>query len=273
MAKIVWLASYPKSGNTWLRAFLHNYITQATAPHSINALTDFSVSECNAAFFAKYDPRPAAEYSTQDVQRLRPLVHQDLTSLHDDLVFVKTHNAALALHDVPLCTPAVTAGAVYLVRDPRDVAISYAQYTGQSIDQVIAFMAKTGAANRGTGAQVFEFLSSWSRHVGSWTQSRFHHVARYEDMLEKPAGTFGGIIRFLGDDPDPARLARAISFSNFETLSGQEGEHGYAANAPGASAKFFRAGKSGQWQNILTAPQIKRIETDHAAVMRRFFYL
>jgi hypothetical protein len=250
---------------------LHNYITQGAAPHSINALTAFSASECSAAFFEKYDPRPAAEYSTQDVQRMRPQVHQDLTRLHDDLVFVKTHNAALALHDVPLCTPAVTAGAVYLVRDPRDVAISYAQYTGQSIDSIIAFMGKTGAANRSTGVQVFEFLSSWSRHVESWTQSKFHHVARYEDMLEKPAETFGGIIRFLGDDPDPLRLAKAISFSNFETLSGQEDTHGYVANAPGA--RFFRVGKAGQWRKILTPLQIKRIEADHGAVMRRFFYL
>jgi hypothetical protein len=109
MGKLVWLASYPKSGNTWLRAFLHNYILQPDQPHDINALGDLSVSESTAAFFNKYDSRPAGTYTTNDVQRMRPLVHADFTGFHPDLVFVKTHNAALSFHDVPLCMPSPPA--------------------------------------------------------------------------------------------------------------------------------------------------------------------
>ncbi len=58
MGKIVWLASYPKSGNTWLRAFLHNYIKQPAEPQDINRLTEFSASEAAAAFFRKYEENP-----------------------------------------------------------------------------------------------------------------------------------------------------------------------------------------------------------------------
>jgi hypothetical protein len=274
MGKIVWLASYPKSGNTWLRAFLHNFIRQPAMPHSINRLHELSASECNAVFFKKYDARPASQYSTRDVQRMRPLVHEDLTRLHDDLVFIKTHNACLDFHDVPLCTPAVTAGAIYIVRDPRDVAISYSSYTGLGIDAVIGFMGETNAANRSTDRQVFEFLSSWSNHVASWMGQKRKIVVRYEDLLAEPETAFGKVVRFLGgDDPVPERLRRAVAFSSFNALATQEAAEGYVANAPGSASAFFRQGQTGQWRDVLSAAQIGRIEMDHAVMMKRFGYI
>ncbi|MDR3520245.1 MAG: sulfotransferase domain-containing protein [Acidocella sp.] len=273
MGKIVWLASYPKSGNTWLRVFLHNYITQPEAPYSINALTDFTAVESTAAFFAPYDARPASTFSTADVQRMRPKVHAYLTKLHEDLVFIKTHNAALKIHDVELCTTAVSAGAVYIVRDPRDVAVSYARYTGQSIDQTIAFMGKQGAANRSTDVQVFEYLSSWSAHVQSWIVRPKSLVVRYEDLKADPVKAFGTVVHFLGDDANPARLEKAIEFSGFDVVAGQERMEGYQAHTPGAAAAFFREGKAGAWREVLTAAQVAQIETDHGAMMRRFGYI
>jgi hypothetical protein len=274
MGKIVWLASYPKSGNTWLRAFLHNYITQPATPHSINRLHELSASECNAVFYRKYDPRPASQYSTRDVQRMRPAVQEDLTRLHDDLVFIKTHNARLNFHDVPLCTPAVTAGAIYIVRDPRDVAISYSAYTGLGIDAVIGLMGEKNAAIQSTDTQVFEFLSSWSNHVTSWMGQAKKILVRYEDLLAEPETAFGKVVRFLGDEhPSQERLRRAIEFSSFGALSTQEAADGYAANAPNSAAAFFRQGRAGQWREILSAAQIERIETDHAATMKRFAYI
>jgi hypothetical protein len=275
MGKIVWLASYPKSGNTWLRAFLHNYIAEPETPYSINRLVDFSASEANALFYQRYDKRPAATWSIADVQRMRPSVHRDLTRLHPDLVFVKTHNACLQVHDIPLCTPDATEAAIYILRDPRDIAISYSAYTGQSLDQIIAFMNKAQAANRGTAAQVFEFLGSWSSHVESWTRqnTRKTLILRYEDLLAHPLEHFAKVIDFLGGPPEPARLARAIEFSNFQTLASQEASQGYTANAPTANSPFFRIGQSGQWPSALSMTQRKQIEIDHQAVMQKFLYL
>jgi hypothetical protein len=238
VGKIVWLASYPKSGNTWLRAFLHNYIAAPETPYSINRLIDLSASEANALFYERYDKRPASGYSIADVQRMRPSVHRDLTKLHEDLVFVKTHNACVSVHGIPLCTPEITAGAIYVLRDPRDVAVSYSAYTGQSLDQIIAFMNKSQAANRGTAAQIFELLGSWSMHVESWARQddRKTLLLRYEDMLERPGESFGKVIAFLGGAAEPERLARAIGFSSFPALAAQEEADGYAANAPGSAS-------------------------------------
>ena len=270
MGKLVWLASYPKSGNTWVRAFLHNYIANNRTPHSINQLVDISVSECAAAFFGP----PGRIISPREAQALRPQVHRQLTKLHDDLVLVKTHNANLTLHDTPLCTPEVTAGAIYIVRDPRDVALSYAAFTGKSVDEIIDFMAHEGAANESDATQVFELLSSWSRHAVSWVAAPNRLLVRYEDLLADPERGFGRIIRFLGaanDKPDIERLRRAISFSNFATLSRQEEQEGYRAGSR-AGEKFFRVGRAGQWRQKLSRVQAAAIWAAHYDIMEKFGY-
>jgi hypothetical protein len=274
MGDLVWLASYPKSGSTWLRAFLHNYIREPAAPYDINSLMDLSIGDVGASLYRGHDPRPAEDYAVADVQRMRPLVHRDLTRLHPDLVFVKTHNAALAVEGVPLVTPEVTAGAIYIVRDPRDVAVSFAHHTGRSIDQMIAFMADPEASARGTANTVFERYASWSIHVRTWTRNPSPRllVIRYEDMLARPAEIFGGVIRFLGQDPPPDRLARAIAFSAFAELSGQERARGFAERPAEAVSSFFRAGRAGGWRDVLTPAQAGRIARDHPAMMRHFGY-
>lgn len=267
MGKIVWLASYPKSGNTWVRAFLHNYIVNEQTPHSINELADFSVAECAASF---YGP-DAALLSDAEVQQRRPAVHERLTELHTDLVFVKTHNARGVVHGVPLCTPAFTAGAVYITRDPRDVALSYAAYTGKSIDEIIDFMAAAMAANATDTRQVFELLGSWSDHVLSWVGADKRLLVRYEDLLAEPQRYFARIIRFLGTGAvDEARLRRAIAFSGFDVLSGQEAAEGY--RAAGSARVFFRAGKVAQWREQLSPAQAARIEAVHGMVMKQLGY-
>lgn len=270
MGKLVWLASYPKSGNTWVRAFLHNYIANAQTPHSINNLIDVSVAECAMAFFGT----PGEILSPQETQLLRPRVHAQLTKLHDDLVFVKTHNANLNVHDIPLCTPEVTAGAIYIVRDPRDVALSYAAFTGKSVDEIISFMANEGAANASNGTQVFELLSSWSRHALSWVAAPHRLLVRYEDLLADPSRGFARIIRFLGaagTEPDPKRLQRAINFSSFSNLAHQEELDGYRAGSQ-TGEKFFRAGKAGQWRDELSAAQSSAIWAAHHTIMEKFGY-
>jgi hypothetical protein len=274
MGKIVWLASYPKSGTTWLRAFLHNFLRPQDRPYDINRLNEFCESENDAALYHRYDPRSPRQYSLADVQRLRPLVHRDLTRAFPDLVFVKTHNAVLLVEGVPLLTPAVTAGSIYVVRDPRAVAVSYSHHLGLPIDETIAFMANDAAAAGNDDTHVFERLAGWSSHVLSWTQHPNPRalVLRYEDMATDPLRSFGNVVRFLGREPPPDRLERAVQFSRFEILQEQERRSGFVER-PTATAAFFREGRTDGWRDVLTPAQMARIERDHAAQMRRFGYL
>jgi hypothetical protein len=274
MGAIIWLASYPKSGNTWLRAFLHNLLRNPQEGYDINRLDDFTLGESSYGWYRLFDPRPLEAYSTAEVAALRPKVHRHLTTLFPDSVFVKTHCAVMEDHGVPTVTSEATAGAFYVVRNPLDVAVSYAHHLGAELDDIIAYMATPRSQTPASNGHVHELLGSWSEHVESWTAKpgRGLHVVRYEDMLERPQATFGAIVKFLGLKPPRERLERAINRSSFRVLQEQERRHGFKERGEKAE-RFFREGKSGQWRKALTPEQVERIVAAHAEQMRRFGYL
>ena len=274
MGAIIWLASYPKSGNTWLRAFLHNLLRNPEEGYDINKLDDFTLGESAYGWYRHFDERPLEAYTEAEVAALRPKVHRHLTTLFPDSIFAKTHCAVMEDHGFPTVTFDVTAGAIYVVRNPLDVAISYSHHLGASIDDIIGYMAKARAQVPASNNHVHELLGSWSEHVESWTSkpSAALHVIRYEDMLMKPQTAFSGIVRFLGLKPPRQRLERAIARSSFRVLQVQERRHGFKEKGEFAD-RFFREGKAGQWRKLLTPEQIDRVVSAHAEQMKRFGYL
>src|SRR5262249_35080397 len=146
MGALLWLASYPKSGNTWMRSFLHNFLRNPDRSYDINKMSDFTLGESQVVWYQKFDPRPGSQYTKDEVRQLRPRVHRAMTESYPDSVFVKTHNALIADDGAPLVTLDVTAGAIYIVRSPLDVAISYADHIGQSVDRTIEAMNTRGAS-------------------------------------------------------------------------------------------------------------------------------
>ncbi|MSP82256.1 MAG: sulfotransferase domain-containing protein [Alphaproteobacteria bacterium] len=274
MGKLIWLASYPKSGNTWLRAFLHNLLRNPNEPYDINRLTDFTIQESIARWYEGLDPRPVVELALEDVARLRPLAQKRIADSRPDLVLVKTHNMMAAEAGHPLINMAVTAGAIYLVRNPLDIVLSYADHLGQSIDETIELMARTGARTGNVPGWVSEVVGSWSEHVESWTSAAHPAllVVRYEDLLANASATFGAIVKFLKVPAPPERLQRAIRQSSFKVLQGQEEAKGFKERSR-SQAYFFRAGKAGSWQTELSPDQVARIVGVHREQMARFRYV
>ena len=275
MGKILWLASYPRSGNTWLRAFLHNLLRNPAEPYDINRLQDFTLLENDARWYRRFDPRPLTQLTKEEVAALRPKVHEAMTRASPDTVFVKTHNAVMEDRGQPLISLPLTAGAIYVVRNPLDVALSYAAQFGVSVDQAIDAMTHSGTqsiANQENFA--YEVFGSWTENVESWTAKPNPGllVLRYEDMLEAPETTFGRVVAFLGLPPDPARLRRAISHSTFDRLRGQEQQRGFRERSL-KSERFFREGRAGQWRTGLKPRQIDRLVQSCDQQMTRFGYL
>lgn len=272
MSSIIWLASYPKSGNTWLRAFLANYLADAQAPVDINAFAQYSLADNQIRPYRELSGLSAP--TEADINRLRPRVHAGYAASGPGVVLVKTHNAIARLDGVPTITPEVTAGALYVIRHPCDVAISFADHYGITIDAAIRTLNADNAATLPGDKVTFQFLSSWSQHVTGWTRAQGlrRHVLRYEDMAARPDETFAAVVRFLKLPVDPDRLARAIRFSSFDELSAQEARHGYIEGSRKAE-RFFRAGKSGGWRTVLSEGQMAAIETRHRAVMSEYGYL
>jgi len=273
MGAIIWLASYPKSGNTWMRAFLHNLLLDPKEPVNINSLGNFCMGEEKAEYYNYFDPRPLTTMTTKEVTSLRPKVHQLLTKSFPDSVFVKTHNYLGELEGVPLVTMECTAGAIYLVRNPLDLTVSFSNHFGVSIDETIETLADAGSGTPTTDLIARQVYNSWSVNVKSWTQNPFPtlHVVRYEDMAEKPVETFGELAKFLGLNPPQERLMRAISNSSFEALKAQEDERGFVERSQ--YSRFFRSGRAGQWKDVLSDEQVKRIVSDHREQMERFGYV
>ena len=92
MGALIWLASYPKSGNTWTRAFLHNLLKNPDKPADINQLNQFCLGEDRAELYRQFTDRPLTELTPAEVSAIRPKVHELLTHSFPDSVFVKTHN-------------------------------------------------------------------------------------------------------------------------------------------------------------------------------------
>ena len=168
----------------------------------------------------------------------------------------------------------MTAGAIYIVRNPLDVAISFAHHLGLSVDETIAIMGRQNAEMEVSEEVVHEVLGSWSQHVSSWTRKphRTIYVMRYEDMLAEPERTFGALARHLLIAPTPAQLADAIDRSSFDKLRAQEKTDGFREKSKKAE-RFFREGRAGQWKEILTPQQVAKIAKDHGDQMARFGYL
>ncbi|MDO8837590.1 MAG: sulfotransferase domain-containing protein [Parvibaculum sp.] len=274
MGALVWLASYPKSGNTWMRAFLFNLLRDLPEPADINRLDTFSPSDSARAWYEPFAPRPLERLDMAEVAKLRPAGHRKMTRFLPDPVFVKTHNYLGPWFGVPLHTAEVTAGAVYIVRNPLDLVLSLADHFGMTVEDAIDYIAKPGAGTRLTELYVPQIYMSWSTHVESWTAQprRQLIVLRYEDLLAEPVKQFEALTRFLGIAAGEEKLTRAIRNSSFGVLRAQEEEAGFKERSEKASM-FFRDGRAAQWRDKLTPSQIARIVRDHRKQMERFGYV
>ena len=274
MAGIIWLASYPKSGNTWTRAFLHNLLRNPAQPASVNELDRFCFGDSAAAWYQKLSGRKPTEMTNKEIAELRPKVHEAFTRSSPDSVFVKTHCAMVEAEGVPLITMSASAGAIYILRNPLDVVLSLADHYGLDVDGAIEMMASPVGASPTDERNVFEIYGPWWRHAESWTRAghKMLHVMRYEDMLDKPVKTFGALAGFLGLKPPRDRLEKAIRFSSFKVLAEQERRHGFRERSA-KSARFFRVGKAEQWRQVLSPDQVKRIVDTHRSQMAPYGYI
>ncbi len=277
MSGIYWLASYPKSGNTWLRTFLKNLQEDGHEPVNINELKTGQIAS-SRGWLDEILGFDSADLDADEVDRLRPEVYR--WSLRDDEIgYHKIHDAYTLTRDgEPLVGREATLGALYLVRNPLDVAPSFANHNNSTIDAAIERMgtstAELARVGNGLKHQVRQKLLSWSEHVLSWVDAPDLNVlvVRYEDMLAAPVATFTKAVTFLGFPDDPVRIEKAIRFSDFNILAAQEREQGFKEKPP-KTEYFFRQGKSSDWRDTLSPVQIERIIAEHGEVMARFGYL
>lgn len=275
---IVWLASYPRSGNTWTRNFLNNLLRIVSGRidniNDINAVGEFTLWDISAARFEKQLRKKLTNATRDEIASVRCDVHRQIAQEANGIALVKTHNALVMDRGSPTINFSVTAGAIYIVRNPLDVAISFAHHFDLEIDVAIQRLGRGGIETEVNNRVVYEVYGSWSENVMSWTQKPHPtiYVMRYEDILTAPKETFGGLAQHLLIEASNDQINRAIDLSSFEKAKTQELQHGYIER-PSQSSAFFRVGRAGQWRDLLSEQQVKRIIADHGEQMARFGYL
>ncbi len=277
MSPIVWLASYPKSGNTWLRAFLTNFQSAGGSPTDINRL--IGVDAAARHLFDNVLGVESSDMTYSEIERYRPSLYRQIASGASELVFLKVHDAYTRVWNTePLIPADASKGAIYIVRNPLDVAISLAHHSGLTLDASIDVMADDGFAfsssQQRLNNNLKQRLMSWSGHVLSWLDQDAIpvHLMRYEDTQRDPLKAFSDVLKFVGVNTDIDRICRAIDFSSFAVLQEQERVSGFKERPPNAHL-FFRGGRTGEWREMLTSEQAARVVTHHNVVMRRLGYL
>lgn len=292
MMRTIWLASYPKSGNTWFRMLVANLSAADGQPADINNLPERGSIASARGPFDHLTLIDSGLLTHDEVDCLRPRVYEELArGAQDDeydtpeglppVRFVKVHDAyTLSPNGESLLAGARgAAGAIVIVRDPRDVAPSVAHHFGIGIDNAITFMndraeglcKKTDRQD----AQLRQKIPGWSGHIATWLDQTDIPVCRirYEDLQADTAGTLARALRFAERTATAVEIERAVRLADFAQLRTQELAKGFLeAPRPHADSNFFRRGQAGAWRDELTADQVARIEAEHAPMMQRLGY-
>jgi aryl sulfotransferase len=275
MSAISWLASYPKSGNTWLRIFLASLVSGRAA--DINALQFLGRIASARVGFDQALGIASVDLSFEQQANLRPRAYEIWAADAGRPLYCKTHDAYHSTPSgAPLFPAAATRGAIYVVRDPRAVAVSFASMRAEPIDRAIARMDDPNEMLSGSFDRLHRKLRQrllrWSDHVESWLAAPFPvHLLRYEDMHANPHAAFAAAAAFLGLPHGPAQIHAAIEASSFFRLQELEREAGFVEK-PHRMATFFREGRTDGWRRELTPEQAAHIVAAHGRVMRRLGY-
>jgi hypothetical protein len=222
----------------------------------------------------------SSDLTNAEIEALRPDVYEALSKEATKPIYLKTHDMfRMVAKQQPLISKKATNSILYMVRNPLDIAVSYAKFKNVHIDQAIAEMgsASNSLASSDSNAlkvQVPQLLSTWSNHVLSWTgQTEVPiKVVRYEDLLNDPFHSFLSITEFFEIPHTKKEVELAIEKSRFKRLVADEKLYGFKDKFA-STANFFRKGISGEGELTLSQPQINAIRDEQFEAMKMFDYM
>jgi len=275
---VIWLASYPKSGNTWFRVFLTNLIYESEAPAHINDLAETSIAS-SRKIFDEYTGLSSSDLSFEEIDKLRPEVYRMQSHESNELLFKKVHDKFYFVDkDQALFPPEITQACIYFIRNPLDVAVSFAYHSAKDVQRMVKVLNDSAYAfcdnNDRLPNQLRQILGTWSEHVASWTTQKLIpvHVVRYEDMKQNTFETFKKAVQFIGIKKSDQQIKTAIEKSDFKILAQQEQEKGFKEKMI-KSKSFFRKGEIGDWRNYLDEKMKNEIINNHKTIMKKYGYL
>jgi len=273
VGKIVWIASYPESGAYWFSMFLANLVSGSEVPCSTRERDLIVPAENSATLYQPFFRKPLGEIPMRELAGKRPAIHGELAKRANGFLFLRTNNAALRHFGHLTVTPESTAAAIYIIRNPLDVAAFYGAAKGWTIDRTITLMAQRGRILGKSTKRTYQAVGSWSENVESWTsrvRGRFLCL-RFEDMLDDPELQFSQVIDFLGMKAAPGQIAKASANSISGILEAYR-KAGIRMAPHMSPLELLRSGAALGGKRLLTTQQIAAIAGIHGDQMRRFRY-
>ena len=282
--KIIWITSYPKSGNTFVRAILSSLLYTKNGSFNFSLLDLIELFE-QIKTFEFINKINKDDY--KNLQKLEILSKYWLEaqknivnkkSINPIYNIFKTHNANLYVNSKIFTLPQFTAGIIYIIRDPREVIISYSKHMGKNIDQTIDIALNEKTAIKPKNNAPTSIISSWDLHYKSWKNTKAPKlILKYEDLLENTLDSIDRIIFFICDilkinkeDLDNKKL-NTFKTTAIEIFRQHELKFGF--NESTKNTNFFGTAKKNTWKKILTEKQISKIEEKFSTTMQEIGYI
>ena len=279
--KIIFISSYPKSGNTWLRCIISALLNNQGGKFKFDDLKKIGLFSRESHFkhFKNLQYQENGNLDFNFVSNHWIKAQQKINLENEEVKFFKSHSVR-KISDRFFTDETVCLGFIYIVRDPRDVAISYTHHCGGNLDVAIDTML-FNEKNYSSRHKTNELISTWEYHLFSW--NKFNTVPRlfikYEDMLEDTKKILLQIIDFINNLvnssilQDGNLIENVLSSTNFNYLQSLEKNIGFKFKEETNNVPFFRKGVSNQWKSVLSYNQLNLIENELATPMKHLGYL